>query len=140
MKNSCTISSSGVTSGNNQWTLDGDRLVLTSGNQKFFYEKISDSQEFPTPEKKEILSMLVGTWKLNSGTSNGDFVFTEKTATATVNGVVFEADSICILTKEGRINISTTTGGQHISMDLNYSVENGELSLKYSGDALVKQG
>ena len=133
------VTGSDITAGNNKWTLEGDRLVLNSGGATAYYEKISDNQTFPELEKKALVDMLKGSWSINSSSRTGDFTFTDKTATATINGVVFNADTLCIDMKDNRIIISAVDSGNQISMDLSYTYDNGALSLSYSGDTLTKQ-
>lgn len=130
-----------ITAGKNQWMLRDGRLSLTSGNTEIFYEKVSDSQEFPEIEKQALAELLNGTWDFDSDTRTGYFTFSGNTASSVINDVIIEAASVSILMNKNQINLSLTseTDGLHISMDLSYSLDGGDLSLSYSGDTLIKR-
>lgn len=137
--NDCTITESTVTSGANVWNYENDQLVLTSGDSTFFYEKVSDSQEFPDPQKADLIAMLVGTWEVQSDAESGTFVFTEKSCTATINGTEMELNALSVLMDSNQIKLSATGGGMIATLTLDYTVEGDSLSLVYSGNELVKQ-
>ena len=137
--NDCTLTESSVTSGANVWNYENDQLVLTSGNSSFYYEKVSDSQEFPDPQKADLIAMLVGTWELQSDAGSGTFVFTDKSCTATIDGAQMELTSLSVLMDRNQIKLSATGGGNIVTLTLDYTVEGDSLSLVYSGNALVKQ-
>ena len=134
-----TISGNSITAGNNQWTLEGDKLLIVSGNTKIYYEKISSEQVFPELEKSDLIALLIGTWDINSSERSGYFEFGETSAEAVINDVVFHADTLCVDTDSNKIYISSVDSGVNITMDLNYSYSDGALSLDYSGDTLTKQ-
>lgn len=138
-RGTATVSGKDITAGKNKWVLDGDKLILNAGGTKIYYEKVSDNQTFPELEKRDLVEQLCGTWDIVSGSREGSFSFTENSATAIINGVVFTADMLSVLTQENVIKIAGKASTQLISMDIAYTYENGVLSLTYSGDSLVKQ-
>lgn len=138
-KGTAVVDSTGITAGKNQWVLSDNRLVLNSKGTEMYYEKVSDDQVVPEPEKKDLVEMLEGVWEINSSSRTGIFSFSGTSATAIINGVAFTPDTLCVITKENRIRISETVLDNFVSMDLYYTYENGVLSLTYDGDTLTKQ-
>lgn len=134
-----TMTDTTVTGGSNVWNYENNQLVLTNGDSTFKYEKVSDSQEFPEPQKADLLAMLAGTWNLQSSERTGDFVFNGTSCTATINGVVIEANMIAILTGRNQVIITATADGANVNLTLDYTLEGDALTLVYSGDTLVKQ-
>lgn len=134
-----TMTDTSVTGGSNVWNYENNQLVLTSGDSKFFYEKESDSQEFPDPQKADLLAMLAGTWNLQSSERTGSFVFDGNSCTATINGVVIDANMLAILTDRNQVKINAVSNGTNVTLSLDYTLEGDTMTLVYSGDALVKQ-
>lgn len=134
-----TLTDSTVTGGSNVWNYENGQLVLTNGDSKFFFEKVSDSQEFPELQKADLLAMLIGTWNLQSAERSGSFVFDGSACTATINGLVIDANMVAILTDKNEIKVTATADGTNVTLSLEYAVEGDALSLVYSGDTLEKQ-
>lgn len=135
-----TVDSEGIVVGNNHWILDGEQLVLSpDASQHYYYEKISDNQTFPELHKQDLIDILTGTWVIDSATRTGSFTFyTDQTGSIVLNGVSMDAD-VYINMEENVIHLITTGSGVVIHQHVDYTYENGMLSLNYSGDTLTKQ-
>ena len=133
------INSGGITAGQNRWDYKDSKLVLSIGDTVIYYEKESDNQSFPELQKKELVELLKGTWEI-TGSRTGFFTFNDKTAAATINGVIVYKEAVMnVIMDENRINLAETVSGKLMTMHLDYTYENGVLSLVYSGDPLKKQ-
>lgn len=134
-----TVNSEGIVAGNNHWILDGEQLVLSpNANQHYYYEKISDDQTFPELYKQELMDLLAGTWTINSATRTGEFIFSESDCSMNMNGVTMDTN-VTVDMEDNIIHLTTTVSGLTVHQQLDYTYENGTLSLTYSGDALIKQ-
>ncbi len=135
------VSDTGITAGRNVWVYENGKLVLNAPQGALiYYEKESDNQVFPEPQKKALVELLKGTWSIH-GSRTGDFTFTDEGVSATINGVtVYTQATLNVLMDEGRLNLHETVSGtgKAVSMNLDYTYKKGVLSLTYSGDKLVK--
>lgn len=132
------VTADGFSAGRNTWTRSGDKLVYNLSGTDVYYEKVSDDQTIPTLQKDDIVKMLQGTWNIVSDSRTGSVVFDDKSVTFDINTFAF-TDTYCILSDEQTIRMDTQISNQNISIELSYTYENGELSLVYSGDPLVKE-
>lgn len=136
---SITVDSEGVVAGKTHWILDGEQLVLSPDeDEHYYYEKISDDQTFPELYKQELMDLLSGTWTINSATRTGSFVFSGSDCVMDMNGGVLET-SVCADMEKNKIHLNTKVANMNIHQELDYTYENGTLSLTYSGDVLTKQ-
>jgi hypothetical protein len=137
--NEAEVASSGIVCGSNEWVPEDGRLVLHNGDTVIYYEKVSDSQEFPSLTKEDLMEALQGTWEIQSDEREGYVTFSDKTAEWVINGVQLDDNTVSILMEENRINLRATVDGKYVSMNFDYTYEDGVLTLGYSGDSLVKQ-
>ena len=133
----CTMDETSVTAGSNVWNLVDDQLVLVSGDSSFYYEKASDSQDFPEPQKADLLDMLTGTWTATDGQPY-TFEFSKDGCTADLNGVIMETNSIALLTDRNQIKVSVKDNGSVITLTLDYTVDGDVLSFDYNGSTFAK--
>lgn len=132
------IGETNIIAGSNNWVLEGDRLVLVSGDLTLYYEKISDNESFPELRKQELVDMLNGKWVVSTSDKNGSFTFRENYVTVDLNGLYFDSAALNVIMSENRINFITYISDQQISMDLYYNYENGILTITYDGATLVR--
>ena len=129
------VDETSITCGANVWNYVDDQLVLESGDITIFYEKVSDDQTCPSPTKSELMSLLEGTWLTSAG---GNVIFSG--TQVTIGGdALWMTDTFSVNMETNKIYFRTTMDGKTISINFDYTYDDGAISISQNGSALTKQ-